>query len=132
MKLDEKLKELIQTNIGDLISDEDIKAIVAKGIEEFIFKGTIVVDPYYSSRNKIVPPYIETAIKEQFKELFTEQIKEFIEKNSAIILAEIPNAIGHNTTESINKAVSGVFFQAFSNFELNIMTRLQAMGVKYG
>ena len=76
----EKLMDKVQESIGDLLTKDDLKAIVEKGIEETFFAPAKEKDRYGSI---VIRDYslMQKVLEKEMKEQVIEQVKQWIKDN---------------------------------------------------
>lgn len=65
MSFEEKLKQRIRDSVGELMTDEDLKKILERSIDEYLFKPRH--NPSKGSFGSDYPPFIEECIKRQME-----------------------------------------------------------------
>ncbi len=126
MSFEEKLKERMKEQIGELLSDDDLKKIVEKGIQTIFFDRPIVGHEQYSGK----PIYSGTPLAE---ELVNKYIKERVEVALQQWATEHPDAIkdilekqiGANALDFVQHGIASLLSSPFEQFKQQIAWTLQ-------
>jgi hypothetical protein len=122
----EKMKERMRTAMGDLMPDEVLAGIVARGIEEAFFKKRTKSNGYgyptveYDSW--IVEHLTQVAEAEVRK-----QVTQWIASNSEKITATVEGVLHDGIGAAVVRSLNMLFSNSFSNFSVEIMQRLEAI-----
>lgn len=108
---EENILNKVKESIGDFISDDDLKKLVEKGIQEAFFKERIISTGYYGNENKILPsPFVEL-IQNLLKDKIFEILKEYVNSHS----------------EEVNKAIRETLEQGIYELMMNYFRNQSAM-----
>lgn len=114
----ERMMDRIRSSMGELMTEEELKKVVEKALNEAFFKGYEVQINKYNT--KVEPPLIHKLIKE----LLTEQIKTLLIEYMKVHKVEINQMIDKTVQEGLGlafmRAISSMFKGTLNNFKYNI------------
>ena len=122
---EQKMKDRIKESIGELITDEELSALVLKGIDEAFFKPTKIPKPGWG--NDIIDgPSLMTTI---LTDLLTEQVKvaadKWIVENQEMLTDMLEGVVQDGIGKAALGALDGYFKQHLFDFQMNIQNQLQ-------
>ncbi len=116
MSFQDRLKERLRDSIGELLSDDDLTALVERGIDEVFFQPRYVRRPgSYSSQE--LPPLIHEVVKE----VLSVQMREAVERWLLAHEDEVKQALGDCVKEGAGLAL----LRGMNSFFAESMTRMQ-------
>jgi hypothetical protein len=119
----EKMHDRIRESIGDLITDEELKKLIDRGMEEIFFSQKVNTDTWGHITSK-EPALIEDLIADLMRDKVHAEIQKWMTENKELLNETIRQVI----QEGIGKAVIQVFENKFSSdlytFQSNIEQRL--------
>ena len=121
---EEKLKTRIRESIGDLLSDDDLKKIIDRGLEEVFFTEKVINSGHYSNNKQITPPLIHQMIKELLQPNVDEIIKQYIYEHESEINEIIHNTVQEGIGTCLVKAINSMFQNQMFTLESNIRNQL--------
>ena len=93
--LQERVGDRIKEQIGDLLTDEDMKKLVETALHDAFFKERVIRDPSgYSSRDRIEPPAIVAQVKDLLKDRVDVAIKAWLDEHKDEFGKHIDEAVG--------------------------------------
>lgn len=130
ISFEDKLKTRIKESIGELVSDEDLKKLVDRGLEETFFQ--LRPNPakgYYSSSGvpDKLPPLLQEILKESLQPIVTKCVNEYISNHKEDVLKEVNNVINLGMGEALVKAITSQFSSQMLLFQSNIQNQLNGM-----
>lgn len=127
MSFEEKIKEGLKENVGNLINDEDYDKILKALIHETFFKSKIIKVGDYGS-TKTLPPVTEQVLVEaftpHFKEVAGKAIEEWIAQHPEAITQVMETFLQKKMDEHIQSAIQSLVGSAFFMFGENLRTML--------
>lgn len=109
---EEKMKERLRDSFGELLSDEDLKKIIEKGIKDTFFTTKTDNSGY---RSVTIEPFINTFLQEHLMGLVKEEVKLFFsnhkEEMSKHIEAALSKGIWDLFVNGFNQNFSNAFYQ---------------------
>jgi hypothetical protein len=120
------IKERLVKDIGTLIPDEALTALVNKALEKAFFepqKG--IVGSGYNSRTENKPSVFEQQVKEMIQPLFEAKIKEWCNNNSERIEKELSSFLNSRAEDVFLSAIGSMFSSHFEAMKWNISNELQ-------
>jgi hypothetical protein len=94
-----KMFKLIQEQIGDLLTQEDLKALVDRTLNDSFFKERVVPDGNH--RTKIVPSVFSELLAVMLKPMLREQVHVWMETNKEAVLAQVDQSLGKGMTRIV-------------------------------
>lgn len=121
--LEERVREKLHEQIGDLITPDDIKAIVERGIEEALFQPhSITEGSGYHQRTVNVPSLAQKLVEEQLEKQMQAAVEAWIRENServeAMIQATLNKGAGEVLVGALDARIGHVFRQAADNLRM--------------
>lgn len=92
MQIEQKLLERIKAVLGDVISEEDLKPLVVRAIEEGFFKQRVTKDRW----DRIIetkPSYVVEFIQKEMQDVVRSMVREWLSENPQIIADAIEKTI---------------------------------------
>ena len=119
---EEKMKDRVKDSIGDLMTDEDLKKIVEKGIEEVFFQGKLSQDGYSSKRSD---PLINTMIEGLLKQKIEQALYKYIESRSDDIDKKMNDVIKNGAGHAFISALDSMFSNSLDTLKFDIQNEIQ-------
>jgi len=110
----ERMKERMRQAMGDLMPDDVLRGIVARGIEEAFFKKTTVQRNYHTEE---VPAWTVTFIRKECEKQVTEAVNKWVVENQEKFTAI--------ATDAINNGIMHAVIAAFNSLTAQSMHRLR-------
>lgn len=127
----ERLFKKIRTDIGELMTDEELKKLVATAVDRTFFTPEKRLNPNGSSyRNDQYieyPPMIQQIVKELLEPGVKAAIREWLDAHSAEVKAQVDAALADGMTGAVSRAINGMLSNAFYTLQQNLMTAMQNM-----
>ena len=120
---EERVKDKLRDAIPDLITDDEIQAMVTKSLEDLFFKKRIVPGPGWNN-DKEIPPLLHEITAELLGPAVDKAVKEYIESNKEAVNKAIEEAMGLGMGKALMQAVTFYFSGELSNLKYNIDQRL--------
>lgn len=121
--LQERINTRLAEQIGDLITEDDLKGIVERGVEDFLFKPRHVLRTYggYDTH----PALMQEMVEKHFQNRVTASVDAWLaanpEKIEALVKAAIDNGIANAVMSSLD--------QRFGNLLNYLIPQLQSQGL---
>lgn len=118
----EKMRDRIREAMGDLLTDKDIKIIIEKGVDDFLFK------PRYRPRsngygNEELPPYISLWVEKFLSVRIMEAVQEWIKNNPEKFEESIKKVIQEGAGKAMMTAFLRITEEPLLNLQNEIMQR---------
>ena len=119
---EDKLKARLKDSIGELISDEDLTALVNKSLQSVFFDRR--PNPKYtgyssSEEPATLAPLLHEITKELLTPLMKEKIDIYIKENPQLIVdtvkAVVENGAGAAMIATLNNQFNGIFYNMLQN-----------------
>lgn len=119
----QKMFDRIREQMGDFLTEDDLKALVEKAVNDAFFKPVVVNSGSYNERRE--PPYFVQLIKDHLRAEVSEQVTQFIKNNPETINNAIQEALGGGIT----KLLVQYFDSRWSAPLYELSSKLQQKGV---
>lgn len=117
----ERMMERICESIGELMTDEELKQVVDKAVDQVFFQNITLKDGFYS---KEVPPVIHGVIKELLAEKVNKIVDEYIQTHTIDAERIIKQVTQEGLGMAVIRAFSAKFQGALQTFEMNLKEQL--------
>lgn len=118
---EQKVKDRLVKDIGDLIPDEALKALVDKAMDNAFFEPQIVMEGTgYQQKQVSKPSVFEQTVKELLEPLLREQIKLWICDNEETVLKNIQQFLDRGVEHALMGALTSAVGMHFTNMKYNI------------
>ena len=114
---EERLKERIKESFGDLMTDEELKALIVKGVDAIFFQPRIIQEEYGKKKH---PPLIEELLAEQLKPLAQDAVREYVKDHENEMCLKIHEGISKDIGQLLVTGVQALFGDVFSTFQYNL------------
>lgn len=114
----ERMMERVKDSIGDLITDDELKVIVEKGIDEAFFKPKIIVKEY--GRTESLDPLIYKVVKELLSENVNKHVTTYMKKNPDKVEQAIQEVIKDGIGEVVLQVISNKFNWTLEKLKMDI------------
>lgn len=111
---EERMMDKIRDSIGDLMTAEDLKKIVERGVEEALFKRDI--NPQKTHWNSVperLPSLVDKMVEQFLKEAMATAVNKWMEENKEKLAGAVDNAIkigaGNCMIDALDARVAGTF-----------------------
>ena len=133
----EKMMERIRSNIGDLISNEDLGKLIERGIQETFFEGK--PNPRWQSagfyeRNSIpekLPALIEKIVTECISQKLEEMTKQYFDnwlvENSEKVEGVVKRIVEKGAGDLLVKHISNAFDAPLKQMQSSMVTNLSLL-----
>ena len=118
----ERMRDRIKESIGELMTDEELKTLIVRGIDETFFKEGY---KQVGWRSEPTPSLMYSILKELLNERVVIAVQEYIKENNEWFMEEITKAFTENLSSTFVKAIQSMFYNALSNFQSNIEQTIQ-------
>lgn len=118
----ERMFEKIRDQMGDLLTDEDLKNLVNSAMQQAFFEPIIEKQGYHDVKK---PPFFISMIQKQTQELVNDQVKIWIDNNPE----QISNVIKETIEAGIFKMIAAHFERKTSYPLQELMAKLCQKGV---
>lgn len=114
----ERMMERIRGSIGELMTEEELKKIVEKAVNQIFFEGTTVkVDNWH---NKTEPPFIHKLVKDLLEAQVKVAVQNYMVENKDTFRKIIQKIIQEGMGVAVFKAFENTFSSTLSSFQYNI------------
>ena len=128
----QRLATRIRESIGDLMTDEDLKKLVERGLDEMLFDKREKPDPQRSYSTLPVPPLMHELLKEALYEQIKDQVRAFVGQNNGKILEAVDQMLKEGAAKMMVRAINDVFTQSLENFRFNLANDMKNNNFPFG
>lgn len=119
--LEQRITARLHESIGDLITDDDLKAIVARGIEQALFKERPDLARATSYHTYTKPPLVDELVAKLLTEKMETAVNAWLTENPDAIRAALDTAIslgvGTALLRSLDNRFAGIFDAGVSTLQ---------------
>lgn len=125
----DRLKERIKGDIGELMPDEVVKEMIAQALNEEFLKPRTVPNPnytggFYQQREITVPPLLLEYLQPQLEGITRKVIGDYLQANPGKLEQWIDEQIGKQIGDFLQKAVASLFQSQFQQFKCQLVSEL--------
>lgn len=125
MSFQEKVKERIQSSIGDLMTDEDLKKLVDAAMHDAFFKPITSRSQYGGETQQ--PPFFITLIREELSSKIEKYAKEYIESNAPQFAEIIKEHLDVSFVQAVTRSFNTMFQNDLYQLQNSIFNKLQSL-----
>lgn len=112
--LEERVTERLHVIMGELITDADLKPIVERGIEKFLFEPRVVESKgYYGTEKQTKPSLVQEVVDKYLLQQMTAQVDQWLKDHPEQIQTAIDDAIrrgmAHAVTRTLDERFESIF-----------------------
>lgn len=124
---DDRMLEMLRDNLGKMMTDEEMKRILERGIEKLLFqpRTTVVHSGYNGTVQK--DPLIQEMLQKELQPLLAPVLAKWMEENKERLEEIIAEVLGKNQQEMLAKALDAMFSNAFTSFRFALTNDIQNM-----
>jgi hypothetical protein len=111
----ERVGSMIRSQIGELMTNEEIKALVDKAMHEAFFEKRVVKVGQWGD-TKTEPPYAIELVTDLLREEVKTAAVAWLKENPEAVQEAIKDAIGKGMMDMLTTALNGYFWNAFEGF----------------
>lgn len=120
----ERMKERIKKDIGELITDEELSELIKRGIDEVFFKET-VIDTGSWNNKKVIPALMHSVVKELLTERVTKEVSDYFNNNPKVIAEVVETTLREGAGRAVLAAITNMFSQDLLTMQNNLINKLQ-------
>lgn len=124
---EEKVKDRLRENIGDLMPDEILQDMVKKAMQEMFFTRRDKKGDGWGARTEVFPSWFEDEVSTRLKERVLEEAKMAIEAKRPELQEIISKLISEKMPEIILNGIIGVISQVSVNSNYTIRDEIIGM-----
>ncbi len=119
--LEERITSRIHEQIGDLMTDEDLRGIVARGVEKALFtERQLEVEGFYGGRAKVKPPLVVEIVEKVLGEKMREAVDAHFRAHPEQLQEAVDRAIARGIGGALLETLDQRFGEAFANGVRNL------------
>lgn len=125
---EERLKERLKESVADLMTDEDLKKLVDRGMVDIFFAER--PNPEYTSYGyghkepQFLPSHFKVMLKELMEEKMTEAVKAWLIENQDKVMAAVDETIRLGAGQAMLAAIDFNMKSSLEMLRVNVQTML--------
>lgn len=127
----ERMTDRIRESIGELLTDEELKKLVDKGVEKVFFEKGKAPHRSWANSHYETPSWMENTLSELLEKTMKEAVKEKVAGMDEEIKAMVEKTISEGLGVAMVNAVTSIFTQDLEIFKSNIESRLSNLTNSY-
>lgn len=125
---EQKMMDKVKDSIGDLMSDEDLKKIVDKGIEEVFFKPKErIKGSGYHAERKILPSLIDDMLRDLLKERVKKAAEDYIADNADTLKIHLDKIVEDGIANAVITSLNAAFNSSLEQFQFGMTAQIESM-----
>ena len=124
---EDKLRDRIRESVGELMTDEDLKKLIERGVEGFLFEERRVSGRY----NDYIPPLMQEIVDSYLKERMEIEVKKWIKDNEDKFEKTIKEIFDRDAGRAFASAMSSVWVNPMQSLESELIRIFAEMGVNF-
>jgi hypothetical protein len=128
---EEKMKERIKDGIGDLLSDEEVKKLIDKGMDEVFLRPQSIPDPRGYGASTVKPCLLHEIVKTELQPIVTIAVRDYIAEHKEEVQAAITLATSQGMAGAMAQAINNIFSGSMINLQNQIVQVIQNMPRQY-
>jgi hypothetical protein len=124
---EEKMKARIKDSIGDLLSDEDIKKLIDKGLQDVFFTKPRIKDPRDSYKMIDGPTMLEDIIKTCIQPAVEKVVREYVAEHQEEVFTNVQAVVSQGLGTAMFRSIDSMFSSQLLNMQSSIQNQLQNM-----
>lgn len=121
----DRMKERIRSNIGELMTDEELSKIVETSVKAVFFESTEYQDGYHTRTR---PPFIYDLVKELLEDTVRIQVSLYITEHEVECMEVVKKVVSDGVGQALLGAITNIFQNNMHILQNNITESLQNMG----
>ena len=124
---EDRMMGRIRESIGELMSDEDLRKIVERGVEKALFDRRELPKQDYGGYRRVeeAPSIVETAAREYLDDKVTECVREWITDNPDRFEQIIGETIEKGIVKALSDAIGRLFASSFHTMSASIENQIR-------
>lgn len=122
---EERMRDRIKESIGELLSDEDLKIIIEKGVEDALFKRRVVYNSYGNTRE--IPSLVDTLTEESMKEQMEVCVRKWLEENGDMLVEHIEKRLQEEGMKFFLDAFMSMMERPMQNLTINLRREMESL-----
>jgi len=120
---EERMMDKIRESIGDLMTQEELKKILERGVEKALFESRQVKDCYGGYRT--IPSVLDEAVSKFLQPAMDKAVSDWIDTHQVELKAAVDKAVQAGAGEAVLRAIDSKFYGAMASLE----SKLRESGV---
>lgn len=124
----ERMFQRVRESLGELLTEEEAKALVDRAIDEGLFKRTIEREYGYQGREVEKPSMFELMVVKESEPMIKEAIEKWISENSEEVNKLIREIIEQGITGILSRVITEAFRQPLYQLQGNLSQVISKIG----
>ena len=124
----ERMFQRVRESLGELLTEEEAKALVDRAINEALFKRTIERGYGYQARDIEKPSMFELMVIEKVKPMIDEALKRWISENSEEVNKLIREIIEQGIVGILSRVIAESFRQPMYQLQVDLGKVISKIG----
>lgn len=125
---EERLKERLKESVADLMTDEDLKKLIDRGMEDIFFAGRPnpkhTTYGYGHNEPQFLPSHFKVMLKELMEEKMAEVVKAWLIENQDKVLAAVDETIRLGAGQAMLAAIDMNMRAPLETLRINVQTMM--------
>ena len=124
----ERMFQRVRESLGELLTEEEARALVDRAINEALFKRTIERERGYHGREVEKPSMFELMVVKESEPMIREAIEKWISENSEEVNKLIREIIEQGITGILSRVITEAFRQPLYQLQGNLSKVISKIG----
>ena len=119
----ERLVDRLRESIGDLITDQDLRGFVERGVEEVFFTETFVRSTY-GGPTETIPPVIHQMVKEVLKERMAQAVADWLRDHENEVKQAVEDCVRDGAGAALVRGLNVFLDDSMMRLQSNVQNQL--------
>ena len=124
----DRLEAKLRESIADLMTPEDIRQLVERGVHKALFERREGRGDGYG-RNETKPALLDEVIEKELSKLMTSALETWVRENNTLVGEALKKVIDEKAATYMLRALGGLIAGPYSNAFMLLADQLQAKGL---
>ena len=113
LSFEDRLRDRLRANIGDVMSDEDLAGLVERGLDDLLFKERLRKERHggYNPETTYDPPLLHELLMAELRPLLKQAVADWLAEHQDEVMA----AFDQTMEQGLGQAMLTAFAQLFDN-----------------
>lgn len=121
---EERMTSRMRELIGSSMTDEELKELIRRGIEKFLFESRVIKDSR-GWNNEVKMPLVQEIIDRHLSSAVEAATRAWIAENSDRLIEAVKETLKHRACDLIVESLNNRLSTALSNMQLQLVEALQ-------
>ncbi len=119
-----RLYEKIRADIGSLMTDDELKALVQSAFSKTFFEDRVQRDSYGHERSR-QPSELKALVRELLEPQVRAAVKDWLNEHQSEVDTALREALGDGLGKAVLRSFEGMLQNSFSSLQYNLQQTLQ-------